>query len=347
MSVSPSADTRAPWKRFVVATTTMLVLLTSGCTAADDNSTPGDSSTPSGPYPITVENFDGGVTIDKAPERIVVLEQDQAIEVIDLLGYSDHVIAYAQPEAVVDRPYLPAEFLRGGEKFNDGLIPANPGTISPEAVAALDPDLIIGPDYLDESDIEKLNATAPLVTTASGNDDDQEIVENTFLALGKTKKDAAAFHDAAVDILHNYGESTFGSTKLVLDYFRADEEDLGSPNFGSKIYFETGLERGPLTAKVKSTGESQTLSWENFGDLAQADIFLIASIVPDETRAVLEADPRWADLPAVKNDLVFYQGDPELETSTSNPLTPLGAQHFVDTFGAQLAERLHAAGLVD
>ena len=67
MSVSPSADTRAPWKRFVVATTTMLVLLTSGCTAADDNSTPGDSSTPSGPYPITVENFDGGVTIDKAP----------------------------------------------------------------------------------------------------------------------------------------------------------------------------------------------------------------------------------------------------------------------------------------
>ena len=51
-----------------------------------------------------LENFDGGVTIDKAPERIVVLEQDQAIEVIDLLWFSDDVIAYAQPEAVVDRP---------------------------------------------------------------------------------------------------------------------------------------------------------------------------------------------------------------------------------------------------
>lgn len=92
-----------------------------------------------------------------------------------------------------------------------------------------------------------------------------------------------------------------------------------------------------LHVSGKSFQENATLATD-------ADVFFI--IDGDTTKERLESDPRWANLPAVKNGLVFYRGDKRYDPALGVPLTPLGTTFFVERFGPHFADAVKSSGVL-
>lgn len=331
-----------------IAGTALAALALSSCTDADDPSDSDEGTSGGGSFPVTVEDSTGSVTIDALPEKIVVLEQYEVLDVIDHLELQSHVLAFSMPELVDTPNYLPDEYHKGGDKYEEDLVGDAPGTPNAEAVAALDPDVIFAPSYYTDEDVEMLSAIAPVVRNSSGDDTNtDEYVEAAFIALGSGKEESEGFLAEGNQILTDFKDQELDGKTFTLDYFAASEEGLSSPNFGSFPYFDTIFERGYMSGAAEESGELQELSWENVKLLESNDIMVVAGIDPAEPKKLLDANPFFSEFPATQNDLVLYQFDPSLEMSLSNPATPRGAQHFVDHFGAEIKQRLETAGVLD
>ncbi|AZT97658.1 MAG: ABC transporter substrate-binding protein [Brevibacterium aurantiacum] len=315
-----------------------LSLLASGCGSQGENaeSAPTESSES---FPVTVKNYYGDATIEAEPKSIVVLEQEEVIEVIQKMGFEDSIAATTYIDVGKQKKYLPEEYVKGGDVYDGDIVGSAPGEVNLENLAEYEPDLIFAPDYADDDVISSLNDLAPVVSTKDGEDSATDIITNAFLALGGTEQDAEEFLGEAKRILTEFGDSV-GAEELTMEEIYVAEDALAAPPTSTNPFIESGFKRGPFSEQVVEDGNPNpvSISWEEL-DKIQSDLVVFAGTGVD-AEALVKKDSRYERLPAVEKDLVFFANDPQYENSSSNPPTPGGAQHFVDTFGAEVKSRL-------
>lgn len=262
--------------------------------AADDADASSDAS-----YPLTVKTSHGDVTIEKAPQRVVALGAATADELISL-GIAPVKVA-ADPDTVeAQTPWMADELA----EIADGSLMNDKGELNVEAVAAAEPDLIIGEPWqvADKGVFDQLNDIAPTVSAAS-----QDLNVNWDVRLLKTAE-AVDRTDEAKTLISQIqkefaavGDTVPDISSKTYQWVRVDPDAFG---FGNGSMFELfGLK--PAENQDNSQNGAP-LSKEKTSEL---DADLLAIWAPTEDlRASLDDDKLFQALPAVKNGTAYYAG---------------------------------------
>ncbi|MFJ3749882.1 ABC transporter substrate-binding protein [Streptomyces rubiginosohelvolus] len=127
-----------------------LGLTACGVSESDDNASDGDSKETSGATTRSLETDNGTVKVPENPKRVVVLENYDALMLLDL-----GIVPVGIPDGAANPQLLPADSY---EQLKDVATIGAPETPNSQAIATLKPDLIIDQFYKEKS--------APLKTIA-------------------------------------------------------------------------------------------------------------------------------------------------------------------------------------
>lgn len=317
-----SASEKISWFRFAATLLAGTLALTacSGDNASgqDQANKPGGNTGEAAKevYPVTIDTAHGEITLEEKPERIVAIGH----ELVDALFSIDETpIAYgADKEGLFIQggpEEAPLEFLPWLEGIDvtetewvPELISSDDG-VSAEAIAALEPDLIVGNIYsIDDQVYEQLSQIAPTYAgiEAETNTDWDDSVTALGALTGKTDEAAQVVADleaefvAARDRIPNLQNKTYNTGSYMDQTFW-----LGS---GGEYYIDMGLEPAEGQPVIMG-GDNPSISLENIDQLT-ADVLFIFTYGDEEARKELESDPRFTELPAVQNDAVFWTTNP-------------------------------------
>ncbi|MCZ2811116.1 iron-siderophore ABC transporter substrate-binding protein [Modestobacter sp. VKM Ac-2979] len=334
---------RLPLRRRAVRGTALLaaaLVLTScgGSDSSDDTAAEGtDPATGSSDaFPVTVETAFGDVTVEEEPTRVVAL------------GWGDAEMALAlgvQPVGASDWLGFGGE---GVGPWAEGLYDEAPEIIetlepSLEAIAALDPDLILDTKSpATEERYEALSAIAPTISQPVGTDpyvvpfEDQ--LDLVGQALGKTEE--AEEVEAEVDEAFAAAAEAhpeFDGTEVAVAAYTA--EGFGAYVSGdARVDFmeQLGFVNEPAIEELATDSFYVPVSEEQLplldSDLTVAfPIFVEASEITD--------NPLWQAIPSVQagNAVVL---DDETLTNAFSIGTPQGIQYALDNAVPQFADAL-------
>ncbi|MCJ1708506.1 ABC transporter substrate-binding protein [Microbacterium sp. VKM Ac-2923] len=307
--------------------------------AANDTAAAGD-----GTFPVSIDTAYGEVTVDKKPERIVVLTSTY----LELLPYIDEKpIASSEDDASI-RDYSPwlSDVDRG--EVTPDLVDADYAP-SPEAIAALAPDLILTDIWnTDEALYEQLSEIAP--TYVGVETDTQTSWQDHLASIAElTGHDPAVVDDVEADLAADFATAAAklpglqGKSYIVPVYFT--DNQFWPTEYGNDPLMAIGLVPSDQQPHGDVTSdEVGTISQENIDKLTEDVVFVAASgavseEVIDQTFAALEADPRVAELPAAKNGTWLYLTGPQW--TAINGGTPLSYRWWLD----QVMPELEASAL--
>ena len=289
----------------------------SGCGSDDEDGGEGASaaSTPAASasaaasaFPAEVEHKFGTTTVEKEPERIVVVgltEQDTVLA----LGYKP----IATTEWYGDQPYAVWPWAQ------DELGDAKPEVLSVadgfqfEKVAALRPDLILGVNSgMQKADYEKFSALAPTVPAGKGSTDYfspwEQQVGLVAAALGKPEEGAELIqgikddYAAAAEANPEFeGKTATFSQNGFYDGLIYVYPDGLSTDFLTMLGFTINPKLTPL---VKNEGEQVAVSAERLGVL-EADAIVFATEQPTDVDKLRKV-PTFNTLPAVAEHRAVY-----------------------------------------
>ncbi|MFJ4252935.1 iron-siderophore ABC transporter substrate-binding protein [Microbacterium sp. NPDC090003] len=318
----------------ISAAVALLALTLAGCSSTVAESEPSSrGSVPAtGTFPQTVETAFGDVTVESAPQRIVALGWADA-ETALALGY--------QPVGASD--WL--EF--GGDgvgPWAEGLYDESPeiiATLEPsyEAIAALDPDLILDVRGSGEQDrYDRLSEIAPTIGVPEGGESylttQEQQVEMISTALGVPEKGEELLAEiddayrAAADAHPEWAGKTVTAATRTSEGWGAYIE--GSNRVQTLERF--GFVQNPTIAEIptNSGGFSVSISSEEL-DLIDADLIVAFPIYIDTTE--ITDDAQWKGLPAVTDgrsividgdiSAAYSLGSPQAALYTVKNLTPL------------------------
>lgn len=245
-------------------------------------------------FPVTVVNAYGDITLGARPVRIVALSTQYA-DMLAAIGVEP--IAYTQgAQFSGDVPWLTG--LATGPA--DVQLLTVDGTVSAEAIAAYEPDLILGNTWhMDEAVHAELSRVAPTyVGNIVGNPD----WIDTLTAVGELtgEREAAADAIAAVDGLYAEARTRLpglqGATYNYVGFFGTDF------NFGNGSWLE-GFGLVPAENQRNEQTGTETVSFENMDQLA-ADV--LAVFIPGGDFSPIQDDLRYDDLPAARNGTAIF-----------------------------------------
>ncbi|MGO1623381.1 ABC transporter substrate-binding protein [Micrococcaceae sp. AOP34-BR2-30] len=284
------------------------VALTGCTTAAPDTDDTTAPAAEAGAFPVTVDAAYGAVTVPEKPERIVALG-GQTVDVLISIGVQPAIFAEAgaysnepnEETLIAQYPWLEGQYT--GELRPE--ISGSDGKASVEAIAALEPDLIIAGWWnVDEQIYGQLSAIAP---TFVGLETDQNtdwggLVESLGTLTGEsgaaseTLANVESTFATAAERLHGLQGKTYNSV--------AFSAGTGEFRFPGRSYLE---DLGLQAAENQGiqTANDQSFSLENLEEL-DADVLLIGIWGDPNSQATLEADPRLAGLPAYKNETLLW-----------------------------------------
>lgn len=340
-----------PAPRRVIAAFAVTALLLAACGGADDGPSDasgetdaaGDETAPDGEasgdesgFPVTLTDRHGETTIEAAPERVVAVGFNDADVILSLgivpvgerslLGGLDATTRPWFREALGDAE--PPQLL-GAEELDH------------EAVAALQPDLILGMYSATSAEEHALlSAIAPTVAQPDDFIDWgipwREQLERTGRALGREERAAelrdeleAAFEEAR-DSLPELDGATFtfaAATTSELYVYTADD-------LRARFFADLGLE---VTDEVESvTGDEfyAQISREQ-AELLEADVLVVYA-----ERETFEADPIFAGLDVVQEGRVIYLDAADDLTNAVGFSSPLSLPVALDGFLPRLADAL-------
>ncbi|MGO1854115.1 ABC transporter substrate-binding protein [Brevibacterium aurantiacum] len=297
-----------------------------GCSGSDTPNADGETTAAtanSDAFPVTVESDFGDVTIEKQPER-VVLVHPWYLDATLALGVQPVAIFYSDEESLLaDEPWVEGRYTGTVDpSLTSG------GEAMPEAIAAWEPDLIIVADYqVDEQIYEQLSEVAPTWAVprplgASG----------TWTAIGELTGHAEQAKTANQEVEDAYAaaaEKLSGLAGKTYISVSAEETEINVTSFGP--WRELGLVPAD-NAALDSSG-FYTISKENMDEL-DADLVAVGTYASENVEEALEADPRFRELPAYKNDAVFFY-DTAMATAQ---LGPTSAIWLVDKIVAQFED---------
>ncbi|MDO4612570.1 MAG: ABC transporter substrate-binding protein [Actinomycetaceae bacterium] len=245
--------------------------LATGC-QAPDAAQPAQTATPTTPsstaFPVTLKHPGGETTIDKAPERIVVLDM-AALDTIDAIGAGEKVVGTTVQS-------LP-EWLKDNKGVDYSKV-TNVGSLKEpdvEAIASLDPDLVVVASrsaslygelskkwttidatatWDSENYTKEATDAIKLLGDATGHADEASKAAAAIDDKIKKYKDSASNLGKAAVIMTNGGEislhgpksrwapifDVFGFTPVTLDDQGADQGHKGK-----KLSFETLADLNP------------------------------------------------------------------------------------------------------
>lgn len=295
-----------------------------GTTPGANNETPtvsGDT------FPVTVETAYGDITLDKKPERIIAFNV-AAIDTLSELGAP--VLAYpsrqgeASEEEMTDTyPWLEGR-LTG--TLDNNLMDAS-GLPNAEVIASYEPDLIIFGSYsgVDDAVYRQLSSIAPTYIGAVKDSAD------SWQHLLEVSGEMTGTQDSAAQALTQIeGE------------FAAMRERL--PGLQGKTYRVAGYWEGTLNLYGEPTGwldnlglvsaeDTVELSLENL-EQADSDVLFVFDFAADGNASELEADPRFAELPASKNGTLTFMDSAMWAARSEN--APGAMRWTIENVGAAL-----------
>ncbi len=297
----------------LLATVAAAALILTGC--ASNPGTDASSSTPapvSEGYPVTIETVYGEITLNEKPERIVALNGAYT-GILDSLDESPVAFTLGQTREAEEIPTIYPWFEDVDASLHDPELVTTEWRASAETIAAYEPDLILGdPLQINEEIYEQLSSIAPTyagtATVASGAMLGRTWAEDTTnvgTMLGKS--DAAAEAIAEVDAAYEAGRESLAGLQ--------GKSYMGGVDFEG-AYLNTNvsspwLDRLGLTI---ADDAPESVSPESLDELTADVLWIFVHIEPDGIEK-LESDPRFAELPAVKNGTVLF-GDRTVAATT-------------------------------
>ena len=280
-----------------------------------------------GAWPVTIAHAFGETTIEEEPRRVVTVGFNEAdfalalgvtpVGVRDYLGY-DHA----------NRPWAA------------GLLPDEPlptvgdQEIDLEAVAALEPDLILGVySFIDEETYGLLSEIAPTVAESAdfptGGTPWQEQTRTTGQALGVPEEAEALVGEVEAQVAAAVeANPSFAGAVVPVDYvFDGSHYVLEEADLRNRFFADLGL------ATPGTTGE---LSPELVGELDR-DALVVVGVQEQDALA----DPLFAALPVVRDDRTLFLGDFTQDLSAALGFgSPLSIPFALDVTVPRLAQAL-------
>lgn len=294
-------------------------LLLTACGGGDDSDGDASSASGAGEFSATVEGAHGEITLDEKPERIVVIGGD----FVDLLSSIDQqpvaFSGYGDPDEetlLATFPWL--EDLYTGE-FDPTLVTAE-YKADAEAIALHDPDLIVGtPYYIEEQQYEKLSTIAPtyVVPVEAGWE-----WTDTLTDLGTLTGESDAATQVVADVESAFAQARERLTGLQGKTLSMADDNEGTLRLMSSASWMADLGLTPAENQPAVGEGFVELSAENLDQLGGDLAFLVT--YDDASRASLEADPRFAELPSVKNESVFFVDRPLVDAGLGAGPASLG-----------------------
>lgn len=301
-----------PSRRVLLASLTLgtgALLAACGTDGEDIPVAASDGGGGDGAFPVTISTAFGDVTVPAAPRRVVAL------------GWADAETALAlgvQPIGVSDWIAFGGE---GVGPWAAGMYDEAPTVIetlepSYEAIAALDPDLILDVKSSgDEERYERLSEIATTVGVPEGGEnyltDSAQQLEMIAKALGRTEEAKelqaeidALFEQAAADHPHWAGMSVAAAT-LTSEGWGAYVDGTERVEFLERLGFVQSAKIAEIA--TGSTGFSVDISPEQL-DLLDADLIVAFPIYIEPEQ--LTGDEQWQQIPAVADGRsVVIDGD--------------------------------------
>src|SRR3954470_16748568 len=300
------------------------------CGGADDTEEAATSSSSSngGAWPVTIENRFGTTEIPAEPERVVTVgfnDQDFVLALgVPPVGVRENLGDYD----VENRPWAQQQ-LSGAE------FPTVGGAeIDVEAVAALEPDLIVGVySFMDQAVYDQLSGIAPTLAQtdeyADGATPWQQQTLLTGRALGKQAEAQQLVDDVEgqfPDVAAEHPD--FAGKALAVDFAGVGGSAhflFGTDDLRTQFFTDLGFE---------VTDTSTAVSQEQL-PLFDQDVLIGGGYTKDEALA----DPLFAGLDVVSSDRTVYFGD--YTTDLMGALgygSPLSLPYLLDEVAPALAQ---------
>jgi len=308
--------------RLTTSLALLLAALAITACGSDDPETdaPSDAAAPAeqGAFPVTIEHKYGSTTIERAPERVVVVglrEQDPLLA----LG----IVPVATTEWFGDHPG--AIFPWAKDELGDAAVPTvltSEDGIEIEKVAAQRPDLIVGVYAgITKKEYEALSKIAPVVAQPKGKPDYgtswQEETTTVGRAVGKSEeaeRQVAGTEQLIADAKADHPEFAGKSAAMVTDYEGVFA--YGPDDIRTRLLDELGFVYPPALAGAFPNEFGGQLSDERL-DAIDTDV-LVWLADGDRTPAQLKKDPLYSKLDVAKEDRdVFILADDRVYEATS------------------------------
>ncbi|RCX20680.1 iron complex transport system substrate-binding protein [Fontibacillus phaseoli] len=262
--------------------------------AAEGEATGGDG----GQGPRTIEHALGTVTLEKKPERVVVLFNGM----VDITAALE-VKPVGAVESWEQKPWY--EFLRDKMEGVKDLGEENQPNL--EAIVALKPDLIIGTKTRHEKIYPQLKDIAPTLITEEIFDwkDNLEIGAKALYMDEEAAKLIADWDDRVADFKTKAGDSLKDTEVSIVRFEKDGSARFYVTGFAGTIFQELGIGR-PEAQRVEGKAVVNLTSKEQMAQLDGDYIFDITRISPDDpstenTRNDWTSHPLWSTLNGVKN----------------------------------------------
>jgi iron complex transport system substrate-binding protein len=272
---------RRPFRRAVVLTatlTTVLGLAACGGSDEEDTASAAGPSSASDAFPVSIENKFGTTEIPAEPERVVTVGFNDSDFVLALgvtpVGVRENLGDYD----VTQRPWAQEQLDGAGD------LPTVGGAeIDVEAVAALEPDLIVGVySYMDQAVYDQLSGIAPTLAQtdayADGATPWQEQTLLTGQALGKEDEAQALVDDVEGRFEQAIGDNPdFAGKTIAVDLtgVGSGHYALGTDDLRTQFFADLGF-----TVPETSTDVSQERL-----DLLEADVLAVNGYTAEDAAA--------------------------------------------------------------
>lgn len=283
----------------------------------EDASTDDTAASPEGSaFPVTIDTAYGELTMEEAPERIVVLGFNYA-DMLHSIGLTP-VATSAGPD-VGDAAQLEAAYPWIDAETVGEIAPELAGPdrgASLEAIAAFEPDLILTNTWSVSPEVhEQASQIAPaFVGVSEGTTDWDETLEAIGELTGTSEEAAEVVSGVEAEYAAVRDELPELQDKTVNYFAYTEENGLYSGN--STWLHGFGL----VPAENQDDTQRDTsayLSLENL-DQVTADVLVVWD--SGGTQETLEADPRFAELPASRNGAVVFIDTPmAMATNSAGP----------------------------
>ncbi|MBD8014845.1 iron-siderophore ABC transporter substrate-binding protein [Microbacterium sp. APC 3898] len=297
-------------QRLLLVIAAFLILILAACSSTEE-----ETATPSKEAePVTIQGTNGEVTLDAPAKKVVVLEWTYAEDLLavgvqpagmaDIAEYGDYVNIEPQlDETVVD--------VGGRQEPNL------------EAIAALEPDLIIGVSFRHDAMIEQLETIAPTVIFNPYPEDESidlyQEMETTFLEIAKAVGKTAEGEQVLTDLEAQYEEKAAEieaanlKTKdviLTLAYSGAQAPEIRvfTPNSMASIILERiGLNNVHQPDQFEVFGSS-TFNVEGLVKYEDANYLYTVPDTDNIYENQLKGNPVWENLAFVKEGRTYDLG---------------------------------------
>ncbi|MCZ2836596.1 iron-siderophore ABC transporter substrate-binding protein [Modestobacter sp. VKM Ac-2985] len=321
---------RRPFARAVIATATFTTVLgLAACGGSDDEGTAAaaGSSPASDAFPVSIENKFGTTEIPEQPERVVTVgfnDQDFVLALgVTPVGVRENLGEYDATQ----RPWA-QEQLDGAE------LPTIGGAeIDVEAVAALDPDLIVGVySYMDQAVYDQLSGIAPTLAQTDDHADGATPWQEQTLLTGEALGLEEEAQELVADVEGQFEEAIsenpeFAGTSLAVDLTGVGSGHylLGQDDLRTQFFTDLGF-----TVPETSTDVSQERL-----DLLEADVLAVNGYTQEDAAA----DTLFSALDVVTSDRTVLLGGYDGPVSAALGYgSPLSLPYLLDEVVPALAD---------